>query len=160
MPRQSSNGSEKRQVQTQTFPSTWVESLYCVTTWIRQLPPLMTHPPFSDTPYCLGSAYLKKGDLPEAENWLKMAATENPRDPRIPDHLARLYQKQGRREEAEKQFRLSAQLREHDHEAFEQAVACSRELEAKSGSDATSVCQQIFDSNDPDKLRRLGLLYL
>src|SRR5579875_1301822 len=62
---------------------------------IQELLKICYSPPFPDTTYYLGSAYLNKGMLSEAEKWLLLAAKANPRDFRVADHLARLYQ--GRR---------------------------------------------------------------
>src|SRR5207249_11616080 len=67
---------------------------------IELLNGLMSKPPFPDTAYYLGSASLKKGDAAAAEKWLRKAAEVDPRDFRIPDHLARVYQKLGRRQDA------------------------------------------------------------
>jgi len=57
-------------------------------------------PPFPDTAYYLGSAYLKKERNELAEKWLKKAAELAPRDFGIPDRLARVYVKTSRRLEA------------------------------------------------------------
>ncbi len=126
---------------------------------IRQLESLASGPPFPDTAYYLGSAYLKKDNLEAAEKWLRRAATADPHDFRVPDHLARVYQKSGRREEAEKEYARSAELRQRFNEASRLAVACSQELETRKLEDARATCQQLFDPNDPDKLTTLGMLY-
>jgi tetratricopeptide (TPR) repeat protein len=126
---------------------------------IRKLLPLMKAPPFSDTAYYLGTAYLEKGAFEQAEKWLRVAAQADPRDYRVPDHLARAYQREGRKVEAEKQFEISARLRQSYDMASMEAVACSQLLETKSLDQARPACQQLFDSNDPDKLTTLGLLY-
>src|SRR5579864_7803172 len=52
-------------------------------------------PPFPDTAYYLGSAYLKKGELRSAEKWLRTAAELVPFDARVPEHLARICLKTG-----------------------------------------------------------------
>ncbi len=126
---------------------------------IRQLESVVSNPPFPDTAYYLGSAYLKKDNLKAAENWLHRAATADPRDFRIPDHLARAYQKAGNRQEAEKEYAHSAELRQRFNEASRVAVACSQELETRTLDEARATCRQLFDSNDPDKLTTLGMLY-
>jgi len=82
-----------------------------------------------------------------------------PRDFRVHDHLARVYQKQGHSAEAEKEYSLSSQLRAHYDEASRVAVACSQELETHGLGAAQPTCQQLFDSRDPDKLTTLGMLY-
>ena len=126
---------------------------------IRKLRRLASHPPFADTVYYLGSAYLEKGNLQEAEKWLRAAAVTNPRDFRVHDHLARVYQKQGRRARAENEYTLSSQLRARVDAASRVAVACGQELETHGLSEARETCRQLFDSRDPDKLTTLGLLY-
>ncbi len=126
---------------------------------IQKLLPLVNAPPFPDTAYYLGTAYLEKGALEAAEKWLQLAARAEPRDYRVPDHLARAYQREGKREEAERQFRISSGLRQNYDEASQQAVTCSRLLETKPFDEARAACQRLFDPNDPDRLTTLGLLY-
>jgi tetratricopeptide (TPR) repeat protein len=126
---------------------------------IKRLVRLVNDPPFPDTPYYLGTAYLQKGQVAAAEKWLQVAARADPRDFRIPEHLARVYQREGRKTEAEKQFALSTQLREGYDQASQQALACSRLLETKPLEEAKPSCEQLFDPHDPDRLTTLGLLY-
>lgn len=126
---------------------------------ITRLRSIASNPPFDDTAYYLGSAYLKKGKLLEAERWLKKAAELMPRDFRVPDHLARVYMKQGRRAEAEEQFALSALRREHYNEGSHQGVDCAHEITSRPFEKAHITCERLFDPNDPDKLVTLGMLY-
>ena len=126
---------------------------------IQKLRRLASHPPFTDTAYYLGSAYLQKGNLQEAKKWLRAATVTNPRDSRVHDHLARVYQKQGRRASAEREYNLSSQLRASVDAASRVAVACGQELETHGLNEARETCRQLLDSRDPDKLATLGLLY-
>ncbi len=126
---------------------------------VERLTPLAHDPPFPDTAYYLATAYLDKGELELAEKWLRVAAQADPHDYRVPDHLARVYQRQGGKAEAEKQFEISSQLRKRFDQASQQAVTCSRLLETKPINQARPACQQLFDPNDADKLTTLGLLY-
>lgn len=126
---------------------------------IREFKRVAPNPPFEDTAYYLGSSYLEKGDLLEAEKWLRAATIATPRDARVHDHLARVYQKQGRRDEAEKEYTLSSEWRAQIDGATHSAVACSRELETEGLREARPICQQLFDPRDPDKLTTLGLVY-
>ena len=125
----------------------------------QKLASLADHPPFPDTAFYLGEAYLEEGEFDKAEKWLKAAARSDPRDYRVPDHLARVYLRKGRKAEAESQFRLSAELRERYNQASRQAVACSHALESGPFAKAQPDCQRLFDLRDPDKLTTLGLLY-
>lgn len=125
----------------------------------RRLESVVIDPPFPDTAYYLGSAYLKEDKLEQAEKWLRRAADLDPRDFRVPDHLARVYQKQGRRQEAEQEYARSADLRHHYNDAAEQAVNCSQKLETRPIEEARVACQRLFDPADPDKLTTLGMLY-
>ena len=126
---------------------------------IQKLRRLASHPPFTDTAYYLGSAYLQKGNLQEAEKWLRAAAVATPRDFRVHDHLARVYLKQGRRGSAETEYSLSSQFRASVDAASRAAVDCGQELETHGLDEARETCRQLFDSRDPDKLTTLGLLY-
>lgn len=126
---------------------------------IRRFQSLAVRPPFSDTAYYLGTAYLRKGDLDAAERWLTQAARMMPRDFRVHDHLARVYQKKGRAKEAEKEYTLSSDLRRTTDDASRQAVNCSLALDSQPLAEAHATCQLLFDPNDPDKLATLGLLY-
>jgi tetratricopeptide (TPR) repeat protein len=126
---------------------------------IKRLVRLVDDPPFPDTPYYLGTAYLQKGELAAAEKWLRVAARAEPRDFRVPEHLARAYQRQGQKTEAEKQFALSSQLRQRYDQGSQQALACSQLLETKPLEEAKPSCEQLFDPHDPDRLTTLGLLY-
>lgn len=126
---------------------------------IKRLARLANDPPFPDTAYYLGTAYLQKGELAAAEKWLLVAARADPRDFRVPEHLARLYQQERRKVEAQRQFELSSQLRQRYDQASKQAVACSQLLETKPLDEAKPTCEQLFDPNDPDRLTTLGLLY-
>ena len=126
---------------------------------IHELQSVVADPPFPDTAYYLGSAYLDKGDLPSAEQWLKRAGPLNPRDFRIPDHLARIYQRQGHSAEAEREYTESAKLRGNYNQGAEDGVKCSRALESGEQEAARDVCAKLDQPNDPDRLTVLGMIY-
>jgi tetratricopeptide (TPR) repeat protein len=126
---------------------------------ISLLEGIASPPPFPDTAYYLGSAYLKKGKLEEAEKWLKKAVELGPRDFRVPDRLARVYMKAGRRQEAEKQYALSTSLRQNYNEAARQGIDCIQELTTRPLQEARVTCRKLFDPTDPDKLVTLGMIY-
>jgi tetratricopeptide (TPR) repeat protein len=116
-------------------------------------------PPFPDTDYYLGYAYMKKRDLDRAEKWFKKAADLEPRDFRVQEHLGLLYQVMGRKAEAEKALALSAKLHRQDVAANEQALACGHSLDTQTLDEAREVCQKLFDPADLGKLVALGTLY-
>jgi len=126
---------------------------------IHRLEKIATDPPFPDTSYYLGSAYLKTGRLAEAEKWLKQAVESNPRDFRAPERLARVYLKTGRRAQAERQFTVSSERRQHYNEAARQGVECVQELTNRPLDEARVTCRALFDPTDPDKLTTLGMIY-
>lgn len=126
---------------------------------IKRLRPLVNDPPFPDTAYYLGTAYLRNGEPGPAEKWFAVAARADPSDYRVPERLAHVYQGEGRKSEAAKQFALSSQLREQYLRTAQQAVTCSQRLESKPLEDAKAVCDRLFDPHDPDRLTVLGMLY-
>jgi tetratricopeptide (TPR) repeat protein len=126
---------------------------------IQLLEQITSDPPFPDTAYYLGAAYLKLGNLKAAEKWLNKAAGVTPHDWRVPDRLARVYIKAERRKEAEKQFAVSATLRQSVDQASRQGIECVQSLQTQPVEEARAVCQKLFDPTDPDKLATLGLIY-
>jgi len=70
----------------------------------KVLPKAAAKPPFPDTAFYLGMAYLKNGDDANAEKWLKQATQLDPKDSRAFYQLATLYRKQGRTEDANAAF--------------------------------------------------------
>jgi tetratricopeptide (TPR) repeat protein len=126
---------------------------------IRRLQKIVADPPFPDASYYLGAAYLKKGNLSDAEKWLKRAVELNPHDFRAPERLGRVYLKAGQRAEAEEQFAASSARRQHYNDAARQGVDCVRELTTRPLEQARETCQALFDSSDPDKLTTLGMIY-
>ncbi len=71
---------------------------------IENLSKASAQPPFPDTAFYLGLAYLKQGSDGDAEIWLKKAIQVNPEDSRAEYQLATLLRKQGRQEEANQIF--------------------------------------------------------
>jgi Flp pilus assembly protein TadD len=126
---------------------------------IRRLVPLMANPPFPDASFYLGAAYLAKNDVDDAVNWLRKAAQSDPHDFRSHYRLARAFQQKGLHTEAEQEYGLSTEMREHYNETARQSVACVQALRAESGGAGRDICNHLFDPNDPDKLTTLGMLY-
>lgn len=126
---------------------------------IRNLTKATGKPPFPDTGYYLGSAYLRRRDFRSAEDWLQRAAQAAPRDYHVQERLGVLYQQEGRKADAQKAIELAAQLRQRETEVSQQRIDCARKLETSSLEEARPVCARLFDSNDADKLTMLGTLY-
>jgi tetratricopeptide (TPR) repeat protein len=126
---------------------------------VRNLTIASSKPPFPDTAYYLGYAYLKKSDLTSAEKWLKKAAELAPRDSRVHERLGALYQAMGRKEDADKAFALASELHQQDIVATQQALDCGRSLDTLPLEQARVVCQKLLDREDLGKLVSLGTLY-
>ena len=126
---------------------------------IRNLNKAVAQPPFPDTGYYLGYAYFKQGDLAAAEKWLKQAAQTNPRDARIPYQLGFVYRKEGREEEARKALALSNELRQRDDKESRLRLECAQKLDQGPREEAHTVCEQLYDPGDAEKLTALGTIY-
>jgi tetratricopeptide (TPR) repeat protein len=119
----------------------------------------MSKPPFPDTPYYLGFAYFKQGDLDSAEKWLKQAVEANPQDARMQYQLGLVYRKQGREEEAKKTIALSEELRRTDNAQSNLRLECAQKLENAPRDEAHAVCDKLYDPENSDKLTALGTIY-
>jgi tetratricopeptide (TPR) repeat protein len=126
---------------------------------IRNLNQAVVKPPFPDTAYYLGFAYFKQGDLTAAEKWLKEAAQLNPRDARIPYQLGLVFRKQGHEEEAKKALELSEELRRRDDNESRLRVECGLKLDQGLREEARTICEQLYDPDNADKLTALGTIY-
>jgi len=126
---------------------------------IEHLSKAVIKPPFPDTAYYLGFAYFKKGDLANAEKWLKQAEQVNPRDSRIPYQLGFVYRKQGLEEKAKQSIALSQKLRQRDSDESRIKSECGEKLEQGSREAAHAVCEQLYDPNNAEKLTALGTIY-
>jgi len=126
---------------------------------IRGFESIVAKPPFPDTAYYLGAAYLESGRLADAGKWLNRAQALTPRDFRVPDHLARVYQREGRTGQAEKEYARSAQLRQNYNQAAAEGLECSQALEKGPENNALDPCAKLFQPDDPDRLTLLGMIY-
>src|SRR5579863_1637670 len=126
---------------------------------IDELNKAAAKPPFPDTAYQLGSAYLKKHDLVSAEKWLTKAAELTPNDSAVQFRLSALYKEAGRKEEARRALARSEQLRQRDAEVDRLRLECNQKLDHGSLDEARPVCDQLFNSDDTDKLTILGTIY-
>ena len=126
---------------------------------IRSLKLATAKPPFPDTAYFLGYAYFKQGDLPAAEKWLREASRLTPRDARVPYQLGLVYRKLGREQEATKALALSEELRRRDSEESRIRLECRQKLDQGLREEARTVCEQLDDPDNADKLTELGTIY-
>jgi tetratricopeptide (TPR) repeat protein len=126
---------------------------------IRNLSQAAAKPPFPDTSYYLGYACFKQGDLAGAEKWLKEAAQLNPRDARVPYQLGLIYRKQGREVEANKAIAESEQLRKRDSNESQLRIECAQKLDQGTREEAHSICEQLYDPDNAEKLTSLGTIY-
>ena len=126
---------------------------------IRNLNQAAAQPPFPDTAYYLGFAYLKQGDLAAAEKWLKEAAQLNPHDARVQYQLGIVYRKQGREQEAKRAIALSGEQRQRDSSQSQLRLECAQILDQAPRAEAHAVCEQLYDPDDAEKLTELGTIY-
>jgi tetratricopeptide (TPR) repeat protein len=126
---------------------------------IRNLKLAAAKPPFPDTAYFLGYAYFKQDDLPAAEKWLEEASRLTPRDARVPYQLGLVYRKLGREQEATKSLALSEDLRRRDSDESRIRLECRQKLEQGLREEARTVCEQLYDPDNADKLTELGTIY-
>jgi tetratricopeptide (TPR) repeat protein len=126
---------------------------------IRNLNEAVAKPPFPDTAYYLGFAYSKHGDLKAAERWLQQAAKTNPRDARIPYQLGLVYRQESLEEEANRSLALSEELRQRDSNESQLRMECRHKLEQGPREEAHSVCEQLYDPDNAEKLTELGTIY-
>lgn len=126
---------------------------------IDRLSSIRDAPPFPDTTFYLGCAYLAAGNTEQAITSLERAAAVNPLDFRVHYRLARALEKLGRTAEAEREYAVSTQAREHYNKAARDALSCSQALKTRTLVEARNLCERLFDPNDPDKLTIEGMLY-
>lgn len=115
-------------------------------------------PPFPDTPFYLGLAYLNLGSDQDAEKCFKKAIELNPGESRAEYELARLYRKQGRNQEARQAFERSKEMKTQSDKLSQLKWACGQELD-RGPSDQIPSCEQLYDPNNGELLTALGVLY-
>jgi len=125
---------------------------------IESLTKASERPPYPDTAFYLGLAYLKQGSDQDAEKWLKKATELNPDDSRAEYQLALLYRKEGKQEDADRAFERSKESKAKSDKLSQLKYACGQELDRNASGPAPS-CDQLYDENDPDRLTSLGILY-
>lgn len=126
---------------------------------IQNLSKAVVKPPFPDTAYYLGFAYLKERKLAEAEKWLKSAARLIPQDSRVEYQLSKLYRDEGRDPEAAAALKHSEELRQRDENDVKLRLQCTQDLEHGPQDEAHAVCEKLFDPDNAEKLTSLGTIY-
>jgi len=127
---------------------------------IKRLGSVAEDPPFPDTAFHLGVAYISSGDVAAGTKWLERAAKLLPRDYRVHYRLARAYSSSaGREQEAAREYDLYTQLRDEHKNTEKDVRDCTSALRAEPLAAAREVCHRIDDPNDPDKLTLLGQLF-
>jgi Flp pilus assembly protein TadD len=126
---------------------------------IERLRSLTEDPPFPDTAFHLGVAYISSGELSAGTKWLERATKLLPRDYRVHYRLARAYSSAGREQEAAREYGLYSQLRDEHKNTEKEVRACTSALRSEPLVAAREVCHRIEDPNDPDKLTLLGQLF-
>jgi len=126
---------------------------------IENLSKAVLRPPFPDTAFYLGMAYLKSGDDPNAEKWLKEATRVDPGNSRAYYQLAILYRKQGRTKDAADAFARTKEEKVSSDKLTQLKVQCDQELNHGLTEKARSLCEQLDDPQNSEKLAALGILY-
>ncbi len=126
---------------------------------IEYLNKASSRPPFPDTAFYLALAYLKAGSNAEAKNWLKKAIELDPDDSRAEYQLATLYRKEGRQKEADQAFQRAKEKKAGSDKQSQVKFECGKELDRGLSGKATTICDQLYDPNDAEKLTALGILY-
>jgi len=126
---------------------------------LAQLNKAIVNPPFPDTAFFLGFAYLKDGNDQDAEKWLAEAVKRNPEDSRAQYQLAVLYRKEGREGEAQQAFSRTKEQRERSDKLSQLKWDCGKALDRGVSDDAIAVCEQLYNPEDAEMLATLGILY-
>jgi Flp pilus assembly protein TadD len=82
-----------------------------------------------------------------------------PRDARVPYQLGLVYRKLGREQEATKALALSEELRRRDSDESRIRLECRQKLDQGLREQARTVCEQLYDPDNADKLTELGTIY-
>jgi protein O-GlcNAc transferase len=126
---------------------------------IKRLSSVAEEPPFPDTAFHLGVAYISSGDVAGGTKWLERAARVLPRDYRVHYRLARAYSSGGHEQEATREYGLYTQLRDEHKNTEKDVRDCASALRTEPPAAAREVCHRIYDPNDADKLTLLGQLF-
>ena len=129
------------------------------TSAIRRLGSIAEHPPFPDTAFYLGVAYISSGDVAAGTKWLERAAKLLPNEYRVHYRLGRAYSSAGRDQEAAHELELYTRLRDEHKNTEKDVRDCAGALQGQPLAKAREVCHRMYDPNDPEKLTLLGQLF-
>jgi tetratricopeptide (TPR) repeat protein len=115
--------------------------------------------PFRDELYYLGVVYFKQAKFSEALNALSRAVADNPRDYRIQQFLARVYQKLGQTQKAEQAFAETQRLHDYYLQGTVAIAACRSLLSEGKSGEAWEKCRPLLETDDVDKLVGLGMVF-
>jgi Flp pilus assembly protein TadD len=126
---------------------------------IQRLGSLADNPPFPDTAFYLGLAYISAGDIASGTKWLEQATRLLPRDYRVHYRLARAYSSARRAQDAAREYALYTKLLDENKNTGNDVRGCTAALQTQPLASAREVCRRIYDPNDPEKLTLLGQLF-
>src|SRR5205807_10649680 len=98
---------------------------------IQRLGSVAEDPPFPDTAFYLGVAYISSGDVAGGTKWLERAAKLWPRDYRAHSLLARPSSSRRREQEAGREYGLYSQLRDEHKNTEKDVRECTSALETE-----------------------------
>jgi tetratricopeptide (TPR) repeat protein len=119
----------------------------------------LEHREFRDEKYYLAVALLRKQQYFESAALLKQWITENPRDFRAHQRLARVFLKLGKQQEAEQEFQRTKELQNYYLEGSEALRRCQRLLATGKSDEAWQQCGSMAETDDVDKLAALGIVF-
>ena len=126
---------------------------------VKRLASVAEKPPFPDTAFHLGVAYVSAGDVANGIKWLERAVKSSPNDYRVHYRLGRAYSSAGRDQDAARELDLYTRLRDAHKNNEKDVRDCAGALQNQLLPAAREVCHRMFDPNDPEKLTLLGQLY-
>jgi tetratricopeptide (TPR) repeat protein len=126
---------------------------------IRRFRSLPRNNPVRDELYYLGSAYYKQEKYQQSLEALKQGAAQNPRDARVHQLLARVYQKLGQNARAESEFTETRRLHDYYLEGSVAIGRCRALLSQDQLEAAWEQCRPLTETDDVDKIVAIGMLF-
>jgi tetratricopeptide (TPR) repeat protein len=112
----------------------------------------------ADELYYVGAAYFRNKQPELAMQTLNRAVEVLPKDNRVHFLLARVYRELGRNSDAEKEFKVSAQIRAESQTKAREITGCETALKALAREPAIEQCKRLLDGTDSMMLVSLGAL--